>query len=65
MMPLYKMTYSSMSAYYDLGYCEAESKEEAERITRRKQTAFSEGEKSLITGRKVSLGEVMREKEGK
>jgi len=37
-----------MSAFYNMGYVFAESKEEAEREARSKATAFSQGEKSLI-----------------
>jgi hypothetical protein len=47
-MNRYKITYSSMSAFYDMGYIYAESKEDAEREARAKATAFSQGEKSLI-----------------
>jgi hypothetical protein len=51
-----------MTAYYDMGYCEAENKEEAERITRAKASAFSDSEKRLITGRKTTVAEMCREK---
>lgn len=48
-MKKYKATYQSMTAFYELGTYYAESKEDAEREARRKATAFSEGEKRLIT----------------
>jgi hypothetical protein len=51
-MNRYKITYSSMTAFYDMGYIFAESQEEAEREARSKATAFSQGEKSLIRARK-------------
>ena len=42
------MRYSSMTASYNLGYVFAETKEEAERECRSRQTAFSKGELTLI-----------------
>lgn len=50
----YKITYSSMTARYDLGYVYATSKEEAEIEARSKATAFSANEKSLINATKVN-----------
>ena len=48
-MKKYKITYSSMTARYDLGYVYANSKEEAEREARRtKSDAFFGSEKNLI-----------------
>ena len=37
-----------MTAFYDLGYVYAETKEDAERESRAKETAFTQGEKTLI-----------------
>ena len=42
-----------MTAYYDMGYIYAESKQEAEKQARAKATAFSSGEKTLIKAKKV------------
>lgn len=47
-MKRWRMRYASMTASYNLGYVYAETKEEAERECRAKQTAFSKGELSLI-----------------
>lgn len=53
-MRKYKITYSSMTAHYDLGYIYADSQEDAEREARAKQTAFSQNEKPLIRAREVN-----------
>lgn len=47
-MKQYKIIYSSMTAYYEMGPVYANSKEEAEREARAKATAFSSREKPLI-----------------
>lgn len=49
----YKITYQSMTAYYDMGYIYASSQEEAEKEARLKATAFTKGEKILIKAREV------------
>lgn len=43
-----------MTAFYEMGYVYAESKEEAEREARAKATAFTKGEKCLIKAREVN-----------
>lgn len=53
-MRKYKITYNSMTAYYDLGYEYADSKEEAERNARARSTAFDKSEKCLIRAREVN-----------
>lgn len=50
----YKITYSSMTAHYDMGFIYASSQEEAEREARAKATAFTAGEKTLIKARKIT-----------
>ncbi len=47
-MKKYHISYSSMTAYYDMGYIYAENKEAAEREARAKATAFNQKEKCLI-----------------
>jgi len=44
----YKITYSSMTARYDMGFVYASSEEEAEQEARSKASAFTTGEKTLI-----------------
>ena len=52
-MRKYKVTYSSMTAFYDMGYVYADSKEEAEREVRSRANAFSASEKTLIKAHEV------------
>ena len=47
-MKKWKATYSSMTAFYEMGTYYADTKEEAEREARCRATAFSQGEKTLI-----------------
>jgi hypothetical protein len=53
-MKKYKITYQSMTAFYELGYVYANTKDEAERIARAKATAFSQAEKCLIKASEVN-----------
>lgn len=52
-MKKYRCYYQSMTAHYEMGHYYANSKEEALRECRAKATAFSTGEKSLITAVEV------------
>ena len=52
-MNKYKITYNSMTAFYEMGFQYADSKEEAERNARSTASAFSQGEKSLIKATEV------------
>ena len=54
---IYKITYGSMTAFYELGYCQADSQEDAERIARARNTAFSGSEKTLIKARAIGESE--------
>ena len=49
----YRITYQSMTAFYDFGYIFASSQEEAEKEARMKATAFTSGEKTLIKAREI------------
>jgi len=51
-MERWHIEYHSITAYYDMGYVYATTKEEAERKARAKATAFSTGEKTLIKATK-------------
>ena len=52
-MKKFKITYKSMTAFYDMGFIFASSKEEAEQEARCKATAFTSGEKTLIKAKEV------------
>ncbi len=54
---IYQITYSSMTACYDLGYIRSKSKEVALKYARATNTAFSGSEKSLINARPVTKSE--------
>lgn len=49
----YKISYRSMTAYYDMGHIYASSQQEAEKEARANATAFTAGEKTLIRAREV------------
>lgn len=62
-MPMYNVSYSSMSAHYGPSFIEAESADEARRKFR--GTAFSQNEMYCISAREVSAREIaqaLREK---
>ena len=47
-MKKYKITYQSLTAFYEMGYVYANTQEEAEQEARAKATAFNQKEKRLI-----------------
>lgn len=57
-MPIYKVSYGSMSATYGPNFIEASSEDEARKIFA--GTAFSRGEMPLIHAREVSNEEIKR-----
>lgn len=62
-MPMYSVSYGSMTAHYGPSYIEADSEDEARAKFR--GTAFSRGEMALISARQVSSQEIasaLREK---
>ena len=57
-MPMYRVTYQSMTAFYGPSFVEADSEYEARR--KFAGSAFSQGEMSLIRAREVSPSEIRR-----
>jgi len=54
---IFKITYGSMTAFYELGYIRAENKEIALSSARGRATAFFGSEKNLIKARPITKSE--------